>query len=100
MSIKRIICSKADLKANLIPILSEDFALEGNYAEFVFEEYLHKPGHIENLIDTTWVLIESPYTDKVYRDSYYSYFSSKLGNNFKESIRLSFFDKEIKADEF
>src|SRR5258708_31965073 len=100
MSIKRIICSKADLKANLVPVLKEDFALEANYSEIVFTESLIKPGHIDNLIDTTWILIESPYTDKVYRDSYYSYFSSKLGSSSKECIRLSFFDGEIKADEF
>ncbi len=100
MSIKRILCSKADLKANLLPILRSDFELESNYSDLVYTEALEKLGHIQNLIDTTWVLIESPYTDKVYRDSYYTYFSSKLGYYNKDCIRLSFFNGEIVTDHF
>ncbi len=98
MSIRRIISSKADLKVNLVPVLSEDFTLEVNYSEMVYSDYLHK--HVDQLIDSTWVLIESPYTDKVYRDSYYTYFSSKLSAYAKDCLRLSFFDGEIKSDNF
>lgn len=100
MSIKRILCAKADLKANLLPVLIEDFQLDKNYAEFIYREYLQRPKYFENLIDTIWILIESPYIDKVYRDCYYTYFSSKSAHYMKECIRLSFFNEEIKPEHF
>ncbi|MBX2943611.1 MAG: hypothetical protein KF860_14835 [Cyclobacteriaceae bacterium] len=100
MSIKRILCAKGDLKTHLLPVLNEDFGLDAKYTEFVYREYLQRPRHIENLIDTIWILIESPYIDKVYRDCYYTYFSSKSAHYKKECIRLSFFNGEIKAEEF
>ncbi len=42
-----------------------------------------------------WVNVESPYIDKVYRDSYYQYYATKLVSFSKDCIRLSFFDAEI-----
>ena len=48
--------------------------------------------HIERLDESLHVFIEAPYADRVYRDSYYNYFSTKLGNYPKHCIRLSFFD--------
>ena len=48
--------------------------------------------HLTKLNDSLYVYIEAPYADKVYRDSYYNYFSTKFGTYSKECIRLSFFD--------
>ena len=37
----------------------------------------------DELKDDIWVLIEYPYVDKIYRDSYYTYFASKHNHYFK-----------------
>ena len=55
---------------------------------------------ISNLKDSLWVWIEHPYVDKVYRDSYYFYYSSKLGNYYKDCIRFSLFEKKIENSDF
>ena len=46
-----------------------------------------------------YCIIEYPYVDKVYRDSYYSYFSSKHNNYIRDCIRVSIFNSEIKKEE-
>ena len=45
--------------------------------------------------DDISVLIELPYVDKVFRNSYYHYFSSKHCRFERDSIRLSFFEGEL-----
>src|SRR5947207_1463162 len=42
------------------------------------------------------VFMEYPYVDKVYRDSYYTYFSTKYKQYPRDSIRLSFFSSFVK----
>lgn len=44
--------------------------------------------------------IEYPYVDKVYRDSYYTYFSSKHNEYHRDSIRVCLFSKAIYPDYF
>lgn len=45
-------------------------------------------------------VVEYPYVDKVYRDSYYSYFSSKLNSYPRNCIRVSIFDGEVDPKDF
>lgn len=47
-----------------------------------------------------FVLIEHPYVDKVYRDSYYTYFSTKYKDYHRDCIRVSFFSSGIKGAAF
>jgi hypothetical protein len=54
----------------------------------------------DELKDDIWVLIEYPYVDKIYRDSYYTYFASKHNHYFKDCLRISFFSKEITNENF
>ena len=54
----------------------------------------------EGMDEGLWVLIEYPYVDKVYRDSYYSYFSSKHNAYSRDCIRLSFFSEKISLEYF
>jgi len=56
--------------------------------------------HLDLLKDDIHIAIEYPYIDKVYRDSYYNYYSSKLRYYSKETIKLSFFLGEIKDEDF
>lgn len=56
--------------------------------------------YIDKIKTDTYVYFEYPYVDKVYRDSYYNYFSMKLRDYDKNCIRVSFFNKEIKYEDF
>ena len=44
------------------------------------------------------VIVENDYVDRAYRDSYYDFYSTKLSKYERNSIRLSFFDKEFKSN--
>lgn len=46
------------------------------------------------------VFIEYPYVDRVFRDSYYCYFSTKHKVYSRDCIRLSFFSSEVGYDDF
>ena len=49
----------------------------------------------DELKDDLWVIIEYPYVDKIYRDSYYTYFASKHNHYYRDCLRVSFFTDEI-----
>lgn len=44
----------------------------------------------DKLKEELYVVIETPYVDKFYRDSYYTYFASKHRQYSKDCIRISF----------
>lgn len=46
------------------------------------------------------VVVEYPYVDKVYRDSFYSYFASKSIQYPRNTIRVSLFEKGMNKDRF
>lgn len=56
--------------------------------------------HFQKLKDSCYILAETAYVDKVYRDSYYHYYSSKLGRYRRDCIRLSIFEGEINDSDF
>jgi hypothetical protein len=54
----------------------------------------------DDLSEDLYCLIEYPYVDKLYRDSYYNYFSSKHYSYKRDTIRVSLFKKEITPEMF
>lgn len=50
---------------------------------------------IQQLRDDCTLVVEYPYVDKVYRDSFYTYYSSKLHEYQRDCIRVSIFKREI-----
>lgn len=56
--------------------------------------------YLEVFKDDIYCLIEYPYVDKFYRDSYYSYYSSKHTTYKRDCIRVSLFTSEITHDDF
>jgi len=52
------------------------------------------------ITDSIRYVVEYPYVDKVYRDSYYSYFSSKLSKYGRDCIRVSIFDDNVGSAHF
>lgn len=55
---------------------------------------------LKRMKDDLYVVIESPYVDKNYRDTYYKYYSSKLIRYNRDCIRLSFFSEKIEKENF
>lgn len=55
---------------------------------------------IDELKEDLFCVIEYPYVDKVYRDSYYHYYSSKHYTYQRDCIRVSLFNSEITHDDF
>ncbi len=68
------------------------------FAENIIQKILEP--YFDKLRDDLYVIIEYPYVDKMYRDTYYHYYSSKLEPYNRDTIRISFFNREVKSQEF
>lgn len=97
MTIEKYITSKTDLAEQIRKICVELFELNDSYSAII-KSILDK--HFEQYIDTAYAVIEAPYVDKVYRDSFYHYFSSKLSKYNRDCIRISLFDGDVQEEMF
>lgn len=79
-------------------LLKDEFGLSDQNALTLYTNCV-KP-HFEKLKETIYLLAESNYVDKVYRDSYYHYYSSKLYKYKRDCIRFSLFEGEVLATDF
>jgi hypothetical protein len=93
MNIDVKIVSKDEFPERILTYIQKLLGVGADWAEVVYKAKLI--WHIDQLKDSISVVIEFPYVDKVYRNSYYNYFSSKLGDYSRECIRLSFFNSVI-----
>lgn len=93
-----IICDLKDLRADLLSLFKEEWLISDEIAASIYDDVL--VDYFDKFWPTTHFVIESPYVDRVYRDSYYSYFSTKLGDYNKNCIKVSIFEKEIGAEDF
>nr|WP_295864181.1 hypothetical protein [uncultured Chitinophaga sp.] len=98
MSITTIVCSPQELKGELTQIMKEEFAVSPRMAEEAYDGWLEE--YFSRLKDDLQFVIEYPYVDKVYRDSYYAYFSSKRRPYQKDCIRIALFDGEVLPEHF
>ncbi|MBC9932878.1 hypothetical protein [Chitinophaga qingshengii] len=98
MSITTIVCSPHELKEELTLVMTEEFAVSQKNAESAYDGRLEE--FFNRLKGSAQFVIEYPYVDKVYRDSYYSYFSSKLQQYQRNCIRVSVFDGSVAPDQF
>lgn len=67
-----------------------DFAVKNPYAISNAEKRL--TGFLNTLRPELKIIIETDYVDKVYRDSFYSYYSTKLKSYNRNCLKLSFFE--------
>lgn len=58
----------------------------------------HIKKFLDEMRDDLFVVKESNYVDRAYRDSYYDYYSTKLRLYNRNCVRLSFFDSGVDAD--
>ncbi|PSL30943.1 hypothetical protein [Chitinophaga ginsengisoli] len=98
MSITTIICTLPEIRYQLIQLIRDEFSVSQQIAEKVYDRRLGQ--HFQRFQPDIHFVIEYPYVDRVYRDSYYSYFSTKMNGYKKDCIRLSFFSEEVRADQF
>jgi hypothetical protein len=84
----------SNVNSKVDSLLERSYLITKTGRRTIIDNHLNKL--IETLKDNLYVAIESPYVDKTYRDTYYKYYSSKLNPHYRDCIRLSFFDKEIK----
>ncbi len=79
-------------------LLQDEFSISETLTGVLYTK-LVKP-HFDKFKPNTFILAETDYVDKVYRDSYYHYYSSKLPNYKRNGIRLSFFEGSIESNDF
>ena len=79
-------------------LLQDEFGINEINSGILYTK-LVKP-HFEKFKNNTFILAETTYVDKVYRDSYYNYYSSKLLKYKRDCVRLSFFEDKIIDTQF
>lgn len=79
-------------------LLHSEFNIDDSSAKSLSQSRV-KP-HFDRLKTTCYQLAETCYVDRVYRDSYYHYYSSKLSGYNRDCIRISIFEGVITADDF
>jgi len=92
------ICKIDDIKPVLVDLMSTTFRLDPKLLDNQFDKTLNN--YFREFKDNLWAGIEVPYVDRVYRDSYYMYFSSKYGRYCRDCIRVSIFEDKVDLDDF
>jgi hypothetical protein len=87
-----------DASAQVCHIWKEKYQLSDLQANQIIEKVLTP--YLSELREDLYCIIEYPYVDKMFRDTFYHYYSSKLELIPRNSIRISFFDIEIKKEDF
>jgi len=93
---REIICaclSKKDLKDNIKTLVDKIWIKKDFNLDRVMK-------YVDNLQNDLYYYLEYPYVDKVYRDSYYNYFSSKYKIYNRDCIRISIFASAVKKENF
>lgn len=90
--------SKVEILEVATNLMSAEFKCPERFAKHAVDFRL-KP-IIDSMISEIHAVFETPYVDKVYRDSYYGYFSSKSQDYNRDCIRISFFSCEINDETF
>lgn len=71
------------------------FVMDDAHSKAMLHEALKN--NLETLRRDLKVVIETEYVDKVYRDSYYRFFSTKMKDYNRNCVRLSFFEPEFNS---
>jgi len=92
--IEYFICPVSDAVDNTVDLIKDVYGRRDPEIEQVLADFL------DLLKDELYCLVEYPYVDRIYRDSYYSYFSSKHNEYHRDCIRITLFDKNLKDSDF
>lgn len=77
-------------------------------SSFICDEFKFFPSSIEPTLDELTQLLredlnfymEYPYVEKVYRDSFYNYYSTKHNSTIRNCARIAFFSNEVMESDF
>lgn len=97
MSIVIYIAPISEVQDLIKTILNDEFMISDIKANKLYD-YIKI--HFDNLKKSIWLLAETNYVDKVYRDSYYHYYSSKLSHYKRDCVKISLFEGEISVSDF
>lgn len=92
------ICDQIGLRTELIALFQHEWSIPDDMAASIYDDIVMES--FKKFKPTVNFVIESPYADSMYRDSYYSYFATKLKDYKRDCIRLSFFDGPITVNDF
>lgn len=98
MTISTYIEPLSNIETLIINLFINEFNIESNYAKNLYDD--HCKAFFDKLKDNIYIVAENNYVDKVYRDSYYNYYSSKRKDYLRETIRLSFFENIVDINDF
>ncbi len=96
------------IRDHISPILEKRYGVSGEVGESQekneksdLELSLEKiDALVSKFNNATYVVLEHPYVDKYYRDTYYAYFATKHKEYHRNSVRLSFFTEAVSKDDF
>ncbi len=92
------ICKVEEVLSQISQIWQENYKLSETHAAKIIEKNLVP--YFDKLRNDLYAVVEYPYVDKMYRDTYYNYYSSKLEQYHRDTIRISFFDTAIVLEDF
>ncbi|MBW3467505.1 C39 family peptidase [Arthrospiribacter ruber] len=98
MYIEKNFTRKENILELLSIYLSTEYQIDNETAQNCLKKQLTPL--LDQLIENIVLLIEYPYTDKVFRDSFYNYFSSKLYPYYRDCIRVSLFSDKVSEEDF
>lgn len=85
-----------DANNEILDLIKSNYHLDGELDTIIRDNLTD---YFRQLKKEISVFIEYPYVDKVYRDSYYNYFSTKYKEYQRDCIRLSFFSETISRED-
>lgn len=98
MGISKYIEPISNARNLAVHLLEEEFGIHNDLATSIAESEILP--HFDQLKNSCYLFAETPYVDRVYRNSYYHYFASKHKKYNRDCIRISIFDGIIEESDF
>lgn len=86
-------------KDNFISKLEDIYKDDDDFGNLKLSIPSQLNGLLERLKENVWFVIERPYVDRHYRDTYYTFFSAKFKKFGRNCIRVHIFEKEVTENE-
>ncbi len=98
MNIEIYIVALAQAEELISQLLIKEFEAGNSLCKTLYKTRI-KP-HINILKKDSWLVAETNYVDKTYRNSFYNYYSSKSNSYKKNCIRISIFKDNLEYSDF
>jgi hypothetical protein len=81
-----------------VEFFKDTYMMSERRAKAIVDNHLRP--ELDKIKNDVYVLVEFPYVDKMYRNTFYHYYSSKLKSFPRDTARISFFDKKVDQKTF